>query len=61
MPWSHLNDPKHWRERAQEARAMTLQMTDRDAEATMLGIADDYETLARRAEDRAAGRLPQSD
>jgi hypothetical protein len=61
MPWSHLNDPKHWRERAQEARAMALQMTDRDAEATMLGIADDYEKLARRAEDRAAGRLPQSD
>jgi hypothetical protein len=61
MPWSHLNDPKHWRERAQEARAMAHQMTDRDAEAAMLGIADDYETLARRAEDRAAGRLPQSD
>jgi len=61
MPWSHLNDPKHWRERAQEARAMAQQMTDRDAEATMLGIADDYEKLARRAEDRAAGRSPQLD
>jgi hypothetical protein len=60
MPWSHLNDPKHWRERAQEARTRADQMTDRDAKATMLGIADDYEELARRAEDRAAGRSPQS-
>ena len=59
MPWSHLNDPKHWRERAEEARAMADQMTDREARATMLGIADDYELLAKSAEERAA-RSPQS-
>jgi hypothetical protein len=60
MPSSHINDPKHWRERAEEARALAGQMTDPEAKARMLKIADDYENLAKRSEDRAAGRSPQS-
>jgi hypothetical protein len=35
------------------------QMTDRDARQTMLGIAEDYEKLAKRAEERFKS-LPQS-
>jgi hypothetical protein len=43
---SHINDPKHWRHRAEEARAMA-------------DVAADYEKLAKRAEDRSTGmKLP---
>jgi hypothetical protein len=57
MPSSYINDPKHWRERAEEARTLASQITDPEAKATMLKIADDYEKLAKRSEDRAAGPL----
>ena len=46
------NDPKHWRNRAAEARAIAVQMTDPHTKATMLTIAQDYEKLAERAEQR---------
>ena len=59
MPSSHINDPDHWRARAKEARALAAQIADLEAKATMLKIADDYENLAKRAEDRTAGRSPQ--
>jgi len=59
VPDYSFNDPKHWRERAEEARARAEQMTDRDARQMMLGIAEDYEKLAKRAEERLKS-LPQS-
>ena len=52
---SHINDPKHWRYRAEEARAMAESMTDPEAKQLMLNVAADYERLAKRAEDRAGG------
>ena len=52
---SHINDPKHWRYRAEEARAMAESMTNPEAEQLMLNVAADYERLAKRAEDRAGG------
>ncbi len=48
------NDPDHWRNRAEEARAVAVQMTDPHTKATMLAIAQDYDKLAVRAEQRAA-------
>ena len=50
-----INDPKHWRERAEEARAVAEAMTDEKTKKMMLRIADDYETLAQRAEQRLRG------
>ena len=55
-----INDPQHWLDRAKEARALAEQMDDPEAKRTMLKNADDYERLAQRAEERAAGRWSQS-
>jgi hypothetical protein len=55
---SIATEPKHWRDRAKEARAVAAQMSDREARNMMLHIADSYEKLAIRAEKRAAGLLP---
>jgi hypothetical protein len=46
-----INDPKHWRERAEEARTVADELTP-DSKRRMLRIAEDYEELARRAERR---------
>ena len=55
-----INDPKHWLDRAKEARALAEQMNDPEAKRKMVKNADDYERLAQRAKERAAGRWPQS-
>jgi len=60
MSASLINDPKHWRERAKEARAMADEMKDRQAKQMMLGIARDYVLLAERAKARAKSHPPQS-
>jgi hypothetical protein len=51
-----INDPKHWRDRAEEARAVADEFTDPDAKRRMLRTAEDYEELARRAEKRLRDR-----
>jgi hypothetical protein len=40
-PRSFINDPAHWRERAEEARALAGQIEDPDAKIAMLRIADE--------------------
>jgi hypothetical protein len=47
-----INDPKHWRERAEEARVHAEEMFDPEARKARLRIAGDYDELARRAERR---------
>ena len=49
---SLLNDSAHWLQRAQEARATAEGIKDPDAKRVMLGIAESYEQLARRADRR---------
>jgi hypothetical protein len=41
MPKVPINDPKHWRHRAEEARTVADQMEDPDSRRKMLLIADD--------------------
>jgi hypothetical protein len=36
-----INDPKHWRERAEEARTVADEPTDPDSKRAMLRIAKD--------------------
>jgi hypothetical protein len=47
-----INDPNHWRARAEEARAIADEMSDIEARAAMLRIADGYDRLAQHAEAR---------
>ncbi len=48
-----INDADRWRRRAEEARALAGKLNGEQARAAMLGVADDYEKLARRAERRS--------
>ena len=59
MPSSHLNDPEYWHDRAKEARAMAKYMADPVSKQKMLEVAANYEYLAKRAEDRRSGNVPQ--
>lgn len=50
------DDPKHWRQLAQDARATADQLDDPDAKKTMLEIAEGYDQLASSAEKRMASK-----
>jgi len=53
---SHLlDDHTHWRARAEEARQLAAEMKDEVSRAMMLGVADDYDEVANRAEQRQRG------
>jgi len=59
MPASSINDPEHWRARAEEMRRLAEDMKDAATKEMMLRIARDYENLAVRAEERS--RSPKVD
>ena len=44
MALNSTKDADYWRNRAKEARAVAVQMTDAHTKATMLAIAQDYES-----------------
>jgi hypothetical protein len=46
------SDPKYWRQRAQETRAHAERMTDPASQRLLLEMTNDYEELAKRAEER---------
>jgi hypothetical protein len=51
---SMKDDPKHWRQLAQDARAAADQVSDPEAKKTLLEIADGYEQLALITEKKIA-------
>jgi hypothetical protein len=47
-------DPEHWRFRAEETRTVADQMTHEEARTIMRRIANDYDRLAKLAEEQLA-------
>jgi hypothetical protein len=47
-----LNNPRHWRHRAEEACTRAEQVNEPEARAAMLDIANSYDRIAERAETR---------
>jgi hypothetical protein len=54
-----VRDAAHWRVRAKEARALALKIADPESKMRMLGIADEYEKLAQRAEGEQTSPKPK--
>jgi hypothetical protein len=54
---SLLNDPKHWHHRAARTRALAESLTDVVGKATALSIAEEYDRLGKRAEERQLARI----
>ena len=50
MNTNPLNDPKHWRKRADATRIKADLLADQAARQKLLRVADEYERLAQRAE-----------
>jgi hypothetical protein len=46
MSHPYINDPKYWRERAEEARSIAKLLDDPEAKRQMLAIAASYDRLA---------------
>jgi hypothetical protein len=55
-----LNDPEHWRVRAEEARILAKEMKDSETKDALLRIGDNYEYLAEWVEDWALRRLSKN-
>jgi hypothetical protein len=56
MKLSH--DPAHWHDRAEDARRVAAEILDPITRRKMLEIAESYEGLARRAEERQHVQCP---
>jgi hypothetical protein len=56
VPSHILNDPKHWHQRAEEARCLAEQMNDSQSRQMMIRIAADYDQLAKHAQQRVRAR-----
>jgi hypothetical protein len=54
VPDHPLIDPRYLRERAQAFRAQADRVRDEESKRLMLNLAESYEHLARRAEERSS-------
>ncbi len=59
MSVSRLNDAEHWRQEATKLRSLSADMNDILVRGRMLQLAQDYDLLAYRAQERAT-RMAQS-
>jgi hypothetical protein len=59
MKESVVNDPEHWRSRAEEARSIADGLHGPEAKRVMLDIAEGYDHLAERAEQRRLTASPR--
>jgi hypothetical protein len=57
---SLLNHPRHWRKRAEEARKIANDSDNVLVRHSMMKIVEEYEMLARKAEERIAKASPNS-
>jgi hypothetical protein len=57
---SFINDPEHWRARAEEARILASQEHDPKTKDAILRIAEEYEHLAQWVENWALRRLAKN-
>jgi uncharacterized coiled-coil DUF342 family protein len=55
---SHIDDPGHWRNRAEEMRQLADQASNQQYKNEMLAMAQNYDHLADRAEERAKDGPP---
>ena len=53
MSPSFVNGPEHWRDRAKQKRPLPEHLRNEQAKQAILRIANDYERLAERAEERS--------
>jgi hypothetical protein len=60
MAISHLYDSRHWRDKAAEMRILSTMMDHIETQAIMVRLADDYDKLADRTEQRSNGKRPNS-
>jgi len=51
----YINDPKYWRERAEERRSIAKLLDDADAKRQMRAIAESYDRLADHMQQRSEG------
>jgi hypothetical protein len=58
MVAAEIDDFKYWRERAEKLRLVAESMHDPYSRASLLAIAQDYEKLAARAEERSKPETP---
>jgi hypothetical protein len=58
VPSYFIYTPQHWQQRASEMRLLAADVEGQEAQETMLRIAQHYERLAAKAEERT--QVPQA-